>query len=207
MKILALDCSTTQASMALFDDDTLVAQTGWFEERSRHERLFDAGAALMRGAGWQWAELELFAVGRGPGAYSGLRVSLLAVQAWAAPGGRPVVAVSSMEAAARLWLEATGSAALWVVGDARREAWWYGHVTRDRKDEPVPWRVAPRTDVLRAIPTETPVATPHPAAVTGWPTAHVLTPDAAAIARLAKLRLHSSVPPEPLVPLYLHAAV
>lgn len=207
MKTLALDCSTPQASMALLDGDRLVAQAGWFEERSRHERLFEAGADLMREAGWRWAELALFAVGRGPGAYSGLRVSLLAVQAWAAPGGCPVMAVSSMEAAARVWLEASGSPAVWVVGDARREAWWYGEVTRNRAGEPVPWQVAPRAEVRHAIPAGVPVATPHPAAITAWPDAHVLTPDALAVARLARSRLRSSVPPEPLTPLYLHAAV
>ncbi|HMO04452.1 MAG TPA: tRNA (adenosine(37)-N6)-threonylcarbamoyltransferase complex dimerization subunit type 1 TsaB [Kiritimatiellia bacterium] len=207
MKTLALDCSTPQASMALFEDDRLVAETGWFEERSRHERLFDAGAELMHEAGWRWEELELFAVGRGPGAYSGLRVSLLAAQAWAAPGRRPVVAVSSMEASARVWLEATGSPSLWVVGDARRATWWYGEVIRGQTGTPVPWRVAPCTEIERIIPANVPVATPHPVVVTTWPTAHVMIPDAPAIARLARTRLHSSVPPEPLLPLYLHAAV
>lgn len=206
MRILALDCSTPQASMALFEDDMLVAETGWFEERSRHERLFDAGAELLRGAGWRWEELELFAVGRGPGAYSGLRVSLLAVQAWAAPGGRPVVAVSSMEASARVWLEATGSPSLWVVGDARRATWWFGEVVREQTGTPVPWRVAPSADIERIIPANVPVATPHPAVVTAWPT-HTLVPDATAVARLARAHRSSSVPPEPLLPLYLHAAV
>ena len=213
MKILSLDCSTTTASLALLDDNDLVAERVWFESRSRHEGLFAAGALAMAEARWRWDEVEWFVVGRGPGAYSGVRVSLLAVQAWAAPGRVPVVSVSSMEAAALERMERDGLPEVVVVGDARRDTIWYGVVRRDAVA--TEWKVCSRVEATEVLSGATPLVTPHRDALTdllGGPLAdrwlaEPLMPTARAIARLAARRHAAGKPSEPLVPIYLHAAV
>jgi tRNA threonylcarbamoyladenosine biosynthesis protein TsaB len=216
MNVLSLDCSTTTASLSLLNDGDLAAERVWFESRSRHEGLFAAGAAAMAEAGWRWDEVELFAVGRGPGAYSGVRVSLLAVQAWAAPGRVPVVAVSSMEAAALERMERDGLPEVVVVGDARRDTIWYGAVRRDAVDAmATEWKVGARAEAVDLLRGTAPLVTPHRDVLTDliggaladrW-LAEPLMPKAHAIAQLAFRRRAAGQPSEPLVPIYLHAAV
>jgi len=216
MRLLSLDCSTTTASLALIDDSGLVAERVWFEERARHEGLFEFGVAAMAEAGWRWEELTLFTVGRGPGAYSGLRVSLLAAQAWAAPGRIPVVAVSSMEAAAMALMDREGLDALLVVGDARRQSVWYGEVRRACLDtDPTSWQVIGREEFVTKMSPGLSIASPHREVLTDLRAANLsirwhddpLIPRAVDVARLAQRRLTSPIPPEALTPLYMHAAV
>jgi tRNA threonylcarbamoyl adenosine modification protein YeaZ len=216
MKLLSLDCSTTTASLSLIGDAGLVSERVWFEERARHEGLFEAGVSAMAEAGWRWEELSLFTVGRGPGAYSGLRVSLLAAQAWAAPNQFPVVAVSSMEAAALELMEQNNLNDLLVVGDARRKSVWFGHVRRELINHmPTVWHVIAHDQFAAQVPPNTMVATPHPDALAAlkltieparW-LPETVTPNARAVARLAQMRIKDGMTPEALVPIYMHAAV
>ena len=63
-------------------------------------------------------KIELFAVAAGPGSFTGLRVGLTAVKAWAEVYCKPIAAVSALEAVA---LQATSGARMIVpVLDARR---------------------------------------------------------------------------------------
>jgi tRNA threonylcarbamoyl adenosine modification protein YeaZ len=69
-----------------------------------------------------WQTVDLFAVGRGPGAFSGMRIAFSVANSLAAPDGKPVYALNSGAAvAARCGAECTA-----VVGDARRNQVWAG---------------------------------------------------------------------------------
>lgn len=214
MKLFSLDCSTTSASACLIETGKVVQSSSWFEERARHEGLFDIADQLISASGWSWSEIELFAAGRGPGAYSGLRVSLLAAQALAAPSGAKVVAVSSMEALAVRLCEQHELEEITIVGDARRNSVWHGHFIANAT-QPTEWRVDPIPDALAAMSANTILATPHwdslqefrsGAADRTWlDGAHI--PTAEDIATLALQRLESNIEPDPVLPLYLHPAV
>jgi len=216
MKVFSLDCSTTTASVALLKGADVVASDSWHEERARHEGLFDISARIMAKTGWKWSDIELFTVGRGPGAYSGLRVSLLASQSLAAPGGVPVLAVSSMDALALGLLAEKGLDHITVMGDARRNSFWYGHCKRDALSTlPTEWHVAANDQALGLLAGPELVVTPHWDATAGirdaspgvrWLTGPVI-PTAIQVAHLALLRQSKQAHPEPLTPLYLHPAV
>lgn len=215
MKIVSLDCSTAQASAALLEQDEVCFEECWITERNQHEHLVDHIDALMKKSGWRWDDIGLFVVGRGPGSYSGLRASLLAAQALAAPGGTPVIAVSSMDALAWRLLEEEESDAILIVGDARRQSFWLGHARREMLGStPIAWQIVSAADAAHHLDSGL-IATPH------WDATAALRlssgkatwlpesrhPTAADVARLALLRISQSSPPEPLTPLYLHAAV
>src|ERR1700690_3810471 len=69
-------------------------------------------------------QIELFAVAAGPGSFTGLRVGLAAVKGWAEVYGKPIAAVSALEAVA---VQARSSAGLIVpVLDARRGQVYFG---------------------------------------------------------------------------------
>jgi tRNA threonylcarbamoyladenosine biosynthesis protein TsaB len=216
MILISLECSTTTASVALLDDEVEVFFESWREERARHEGLFDIAASLMARHGHEWRDVGMFAVGRGPGAYSGLRVSLLAAQALAAPGGIPVVAVSSMDALALAIMAENNLNSLAMAGDARRNSFWYGFCSRDSLAvRPTEWKVAPNERAPDILGGANVAATPHTSALEGilkatpqtrWLPGPVI-PTARHVAHLARLRLSKQADPEPLTPLYLHPAV
>jgi tRNA threonylcarbamoyl adenosine modification protein YeaZ len=216
MNIFSLDCSTTYASVALMDGPNVITSESWHEERARHEGLFDISAGLMAKNGKKWSEIELFTVGRGPGAYSGLRVSLLAAQSLAAPGGIPVLAVSSMDAMAWTFMAEKGLDHLIVVGDARRNSFWYGRCDRaSLPTQPTEWIVATNDQAPVLLSGAELVVSPHWEATAGirerspgirWHDGPVI-PTAIQVAQLALLRRTKQAHFEPLSPLYVHPAV
>jgi tRNA threonylcarbamoyladenosine biosynthesis protein TsaB len=125
MLMLALECSTERASVALFEGEQLLAQR-FLEVGRRHEQvLWDVLEALMHEAGRTVAGVGLYIVGRGPGRYTGLRMALAAAELLALPGNRRVMAVSSGQALAHaLARERPGAQRVAVVGDARRGHYW-----------------------------------------------------------------------------------
>lgn len=95
MLLLAIECSTRQGSVALLENHRLLAEESWGGPVVRHGVLFDHLTRLMESTGKGLKEIERIAVGRGPGSFSGIRMSLAAAQALALPGETPVQAVSS----------------------------------------------------------------------------------------------------------------
>jgi len=78
--------------------------------------------------------VELFAVANGPGSFTGIRVGIAAVQAWAKAFGRPVRGVSVLEAMVR----AAGPDTEWAVPilDARRGEFFLGCFRRSAQRGP-----------------------------------------------------------------------
>jgi tRNA threonylcarbamoyladenosine biosynthesis protein TsaB len=150
MKLLALEFSTEKGSLALLEDGAVVAQAAVAAGHRRSQGLFEAAAVLVQEAGWGFGDLEAFAVGRGPGAYTGLRVSLTAANGWALPGGRPVWTVSSAAArAAELLAEQPGLPSVVVWGEARRGTVWAGLFERAesiRVRQAGDWRLLPAAE-------------------------------------------------------------
>jgi len=215
MNVLSLDCSTTKASAQLWCDGKPGPAVAWEAERARHEGLFDRLRVLLAEAGWSWVELGLYVVGRGPGAYSGLRVSLLAVQALAEPGGVPVMAVSSMEAMALGLMVRHGLDELTVVGDARRDSFWHGRCVRATLlQSPVEWSVAKLSEASNVLSGARNLVSPHGdslRALRETVGGHWLdgapVPTAADVYALVMARRAAGAASDPLLPLYLHPAV
>lgn len=123
MITLGIDCSSRQGSLALLKDGALVGETSWIADRVRHNTIFQALDALVGPVGY--ASIDRFAVGRGPGSFSGMRMSLAIAQALALSGGKEVRAISSGAALARA-VAREGAERIAVVGDARRGQVWIG---------------------------------------------------------------------------------
>ena len=147
MKILALEFSTEAASLALLDGGAVVASLAVDAGQRRSQGLFDAAADLLAGAGWTFGDVGAFAAGRGPGSYTGLRVSLTAANGWALPENKPVWTVSSGAAlAAELCAERPEIASVVAWGDARRGMIWAGRFERDARHvvrQTGEWRLLP----------------------------------------------------------------
>jgi tRNA threonylcarbamoyladenosine biosynthesis protein TsaB len=101
MITLSIDTAEKRGSVALVRDRECLAAV-------RHDRDADYSAWLLPAvrqalaeAGTQMEQLDLLAVATGPGSFTGLRVGLTTVKAWAEVYGKPIVGVSRLEAIAR----------------------------------------------------------------------------------------------------------
>ena len=122
MLILAVDTSTRMGSAAILRDSEVLAEVSGYEETPYSSRIFRDVAVLQDRAGCTLEQIDLFAVASGPGSFTGLRVGLTAVKAWAEIHRKPVAAVSGLEAIAVEALPDGASEAKWIAPflDARR---------------------------------------------------------------------------------------
>jgi tRNA threonylcarbamoyladenosine biosynthesis protein TsaB len=123
MNVLGLDASTTATAVAVLRDDGVLHEAR--EEapagaRPQHaQRLLSLAAELLAAAQLGWSDIELVAVGAGPGSYTGLRIALASARGVARAHGARVVGVSSLRALAE---PLAGRAALAVLDARRSEA-------------------------------------------------------------------------------------
>lgn len=207
--ILAFELSTRRGSLALHDGSRVVAQRSWEEPAARHPGLYGILPGLLQEAGVDWAHLTAYAVGRGPGSFSGVRVALTVAQALALPSRQPVIAVSSGEALA---LDVDAPSVV-VAGDARRGAIWYGvfHRRGPIVHAAGAWSLAAVADFPGRVPAGARVVTSDPVRLIPLLPADCPLeeryPSAPRVAELAWMRLRQGHPGDPPEPLYLHAAV
>jgi tRNA threonylcarbamoyladenosine biosynthesis protein TsaB len=100
MLILAIDTSTRVGSIAFLQDGQVLDEISSRDEPPYSMRLFRDLALLQSRAQFHTDQIDVFAVGAGPGSFTGLRVGLTAVKAWAEIHGKPIAAVSGLEAIA-----------------------------------------------------------------------------------------------------------
>lgn len=100
MKILAIDTTTPDGSIAVLDDQRLLAEIGVSSTTTHSSRLLGSVQHLLAALGLDIGEIDGFAVSPGPGSFTGLRIGLSTVKALAFASGKPVAAVSSLAALA-----------------------------------------------------------------------------------------------------------
>ena len=167
MLILAVDTSTQAGSLAVLRDTRVVGEVSTWVEETYSSRMFRHLEFLLSELQLQLQQIELFAVAAGPGSFTGLRVGLTAVKGWAEVYGRPIAAVSGLEAIAA---QAKAQEALLVpVLDARRGQIYAGVYERrgqhlGRRGDEVVMAPAEFLQLLRGEAAEAPPAfvTPTP---------------------------------------------
>ncbi|MGH9731116.1 MAG: tRNA (adenosine(37)-N6)-threonylcarbamoyltransferase complex dimerization subunit type 1 TsaB [Candidatus Acidiferrales bacterium] len=100
MMLLAVDTSSRLGSLAVLRDGKLAGVISIFAEEPYSTRLFRQLDFLLEELHTEVQQFDVFAVVAGPGSFTGLRVGLTAVKGWAEVFGKPVVAVSGLEAVA-----------------------------------------------------------------------------------------------------------
>jgi tRNA threonylcarbamoyladenosine biosynthesis protein TsaB len=145
MLILSVDTSMPLFSVALVSGETLVAAYAAEGKSSRNEKLLPAVDWLLSEGGVARSALDLLAVTRGPGSFTGVRIGLATIQGLAFALERPIAALSTHEAALG---DAPPPEALVFSDAGRREHYVSGF--RDGMEELEPALVtAAQLDVLR----------------------------------------------------------
>lgn len=124
MRILALDAATEACSAALYEDGD-VRERFEIAPREHASLLLPMAHGLLAEAGWKLHDLDALALGRGPGAFTGLRIAAGVAQGLALGADLPVVPVSDLAALAVGAARTCGAERVLAVADARmREVYW-----------------------------------------------------------------------------------
>ena len=125
MRILAIETSGTTGSVAAFDGSRALALVALDPALRSARTLAPAIAALLQQVSWKPREVQMVAVGVGPGSFTGLRLGVMTAKAFAYAAGSQVVAISTLEAIALNAAE--GPAQVTVAIDAQRGEVYCGH--------------------------------------------------------------------------------
>ncbi|MBW1979734.1 MAG: tRNA (adenosine(37)-N6)-threonylcarbamoyltransferase complex dimerization subunit type 1 TsaB [Deltaproteobacteria bacterium] len=100
MKILAVETSTPVGSVALMEAGQLRAEYLVNISRTHNQRLLPAIDGILAQCGWLLSDLDAFAVGLGPGSFTGLRIGLSTIKGLAWATGKAMVGIPTLDALA-----------------------------------------------------------------------------------------------------------
>jgi len=97
MKILAVDTSTRAESVAILEDEIVLAEVYTTSEQTHAKRLMSSIDTTLCMAGIGPEACDAFAVTIGPGSFTGLRIGISTVKGLVFATGKPVAGVSSLD--------------------------------------------------------------------------------------------------------------
>lgn len=124
MRLLAFDTATEACSATLIDGERCISR---YEEpgRGHAERILPMIDEVLREAGIELADVDGIAVGRGPGAFTGVRIAISVAQGLAFGADKQVALVSDLAALAQRAVDEHGAPLVLASIDARMgEVYW-----------------------------------------------------------------------------------
>lgn len=119
MKILALDTATQSCSVAIIDDELLLAELTRANVKTHSRHLMDLIETVCLVAALSVRDMDGFAVTIGPGSFTGLRIGISTIKGLAFSLSKPVAGVSSLDALA--WQCAQSAYLICPLLDARKK--------------------------------------------------------------------------------------
>lgn len=205
MRILAIDFSSPQRSVALVQETALPAglvEHEVVETGSQSGKPFEMIEEVLKKTGIEREQIERLAVGLGPGSYTGIRGSIALAQGWQLAAETPVQGVSSVECIAAQAAAEGVNGVIAVVIDAQRAEFYLArfalHEGAWRELQPL--HLASKATVTEcARRGDLPVG---PEVAKWFPEGRTVFPRAATLGRLA-LNQSNVTPAEKLEPIYL----
>lgn len=196
MRLLALETTELIGSVAVWEGDRLLRELRLPEGQRSAASLVPGIAELLAQVGWRPRDVDVVAVGIGPGSFTGLRVGLTVAKSFAYCVHSAIIGVNTLEVIAAGVPREMDPVA--VLMDAQRGEAAVGLFCRDAEGWPIAqfdWQVVPLQGWLEILPPGTWLAGPmlrkYLAPVPGHlrvvPSEH-WAPRAAEVARLAARR-------------------
>lgn len=195
--------------MALSDEDGTVKAISIFEgKRSLSRRLMGEIDGLLRRNGLTLPDLTAFAVGLGPGSFTGVRVGVTTAKTLAQVTGKPLVGVGTLDAYAAVWLMQADDTSLVPILPSRRGE-VYAVVYRHGEQVEETFAASIEEMWARLGSMDMPVLCGETRQLPGWTGAALMQPwtPPEGLAKIAARRLASGNSDDPLalVPLYVVA--
>lgn len=133
MKILSVSTATNHLSVALNENQKIIAEKQEQDQRNHSEHLDPMIDEILKENNLTLKEIDRFAVAIGPGSYTGLRIGITTIKMFASILGKEVVGISTLQALAK----AVKTDALIVAGlDARNDNYFAGGYVLNKKQIP-----------------------------------------------------------------------
>lgn len=100
MRIFAIDCSATAASVAIMDENKLISESFTNTGLTHSQTLMPMVESSLKNADIDLDSIDTFAIAAGPGSFTGVRIGIAAVKGLAFTSDKPCVSVSTLEAMA-----------------------------------------------------------------------------------------------------------
>lgn len=133
MKILGIESAALTASVAVVSDGILTAEYTVTDKKTHSQTLLPMLDEVKRILELNPAELDAIAISAGPGSFTGLRIGAATAKGLGLALGKPLVAVSTLEALA--FNLADSELLLCPVMDARRNQLYNGLYRRTHTEE------------------------------------------------------------------------
>lgn len=202
MKILALDFSSAQRSVAVLNDGSALASEAVDVSPGREMKPFALIESALQQANLEREAIECIVVGIGPGSYAGIRVAISLAQGWQLATGVKLLGISSVECIAAQAAANGVSRKFSVAIDAQRgELYLAGYEAGNGvAHETSSLKLASRAEAQQSEQRGELLVGPE---VTQWfPNGKTVFPQAAMLARLAMART-DFLSGEKLEPIYL----
>ena len=98
--ILALETSGDTCGLTLMRGERLISEHTFRHEMRLSERLIAFTDNLLSDAGMEISDVDAFAVGIGPGSFTGVRIGVMTAKTWAQTLQKPLFGVDALEALA-----------------------------------------------------------------------------------------------------------
>ncbi|MEE9543671.1 MAG: tRNA (adenosine(37)-N6)-threonylcarbamoyltransferase complex dimerization subunit type 1 TsaB [Thermodesulfobacteriota bacterium] len=131
MKILAIDTSTTSGSVALVEKGKAAICLEEKNVEAHAKWLLPAIDALFTEAASSIEDIDIIAIGVGPGSFTGLRIGVSTVKGLAFALNKPIVGVSTLKALA---MNVHGPALICPILDARKKQVYAALYRTDSED-------------------------------------------------------------------------
>jgi tRNA threonylcarbamoyladenosine biosynthesis protein TsaB len=219
MRVLALDAATEACSVALQWDEQLI-ERAQISGKAHSQTLLAMARELLAEAGLQLGALDGIVASIGPGAFTGVRITVSVAQGLAFGAGLPTVGVTTLEALAFQAFSLGSDRAIACLDARMGEVYWgcFAAQSKDGVESTTVARVGPPGSV--ALPGADPHAgigrgfAAYPAlgelpAISLAPEAAMALPRARDFAQLGVLRFRQGrgIDPALLQPLYLRDKV
>lgn len=100
MKVLAIDTSSMSATCAIMDDDKLLVEYTLNHKLTHSQKIMPIIKEAFDSCGLKPEDIDIFAVAKGPGSFTGLRIGVATINGLAQATNKKVVGVSTLDALA-----------------------------------------------------------------------------------------------------------
>ncbi|QGU87746.1 tRNA (adenosine(37)-N6)-threonylcarbamoyltransferase complex dimerization subunit type 1 TsaB [Erwinia sorbitola] len=131
-RILAIDTATEACSVALLNDDRLLAH---FElcAREHTQRILPLVQQILQEGNVALRELDALAFGRGPGSFTGVRIGIGIAQGLALGAELPLIGISTLKTMAQSAWRLHGASRVLAAIDARMGEVYWAEYQRDEQ--------------------------------------------------------------------------
>lgn len=117
MRVLGIETSTPQGSIAICDGEVILCEKLWFSQKGHLSFLHRSILSILEETGISLKDIDLVGVSIGPGSFTGLRIALATAKGICFSHSKPIKGVSSLKVLA---MGVTGESKIYPVIDAKR---------------------------------------------------------------------------------------